>query len=224
MAKKKFWYKKMTCPLCESEFESVRVFSNAISVKKRDIFLRPTYQDVDPDRYSLVTCPECYFTAFESDFDKILDTMPFVRLDMLRNSLARAKQNLTLNLGEDRTIEDSHNIQILGILTYIQADMPFKTAQLFLKMGWYYMDKNDLENAAISYSKALKQFERAYAEDKKGEHSDGIMFYMSSLNIQLNQFKEGFKWLERLIKEYRGSNSHYIKAAQELWEEVRGSD
>ncbi len=224
MAKKKFWYKKMTCPLCEAEFEALRVFSNAISVDKRDIFLRPTYKDVNPEWYALITCPDCYFTAYESDFDKILDKIPYDRLEILRKSLLRAKNNLSINLEEDRTQEDTHNIQILGLLTYIQADLPFKTAQLFLKMGWYYMDKKDLENAAVSYSKSLKQFERAYAEDKKGEHSDGIMFYMSSLNIQLNQIKEGFKWLEKLMKEYRGSNSHYIKAAQELWEEVRGSE
>src|SRR6056297_1210873 len=224
MAKKKFWYKKMTCPLCETEFEAVRVFSNAISVEKRDLFLRPTYKDVNPDWYALITCPECLFTAYESDFNHVLDTMPYDGLDILSKSLSRAKHNLTVNLEEERTPEEVHNLEILGLLTYLQADMPFKTAQLFLKMGWYYMDINDLENAAISYSKALKQFERAYAEDKKGQHSDGIMFYLSSLNIQLNQMKEGFKWLERLLKEYRGSNSHYIKAAQELWEEVRGSD
>jgi len=224
MAKKKFWYKKMTCPLCETEFEAVRVFSNAISFEKRDIFLRPTYKDVNPDWYALVTCPECYFTAYESDFEKVLDKMAYDNLEILRKSLVRAKNNLNINLEQERNLEDVHSIQILGMLTYLQADMPFKTAQLFLRMGWYYIDKKDLENAAISFSKSLKQFERAYAEDKKGQHTDGIMFYMSSLNIQLNQIKEGFKWLERLMKEYRGTNSHYLKAAQELWEEVRGSE
>lgn len=224
MAKKKFWYKKMKCSLCEAEFESVRVFSNAISLTKRDIFLRPTYQDVNPDWFSLITCPECYFTAYESDFDKILNNMSYDKLEVLRKSLLRAKQNFHVNSEPDRTLEDAHHIEILGLLTYLQADLPFKTAQLFLKMGWYYVDKNDLENAAISYSKSLKQFERAYSEDKKGQYSDGIMFYMSTLNIQLNQVKEGFKWLERLLKEYRGSNSHYVKAAKELWEEVRGSE
>lgn len=224
MAKKVFWYKSFTCPLCGEEFESVRIFSNAISIKERNMYLRPTYRGVNPDWYSLVTCPSCYFSAFESDFETILDKMKFESLENLRKTLGRARQNLSPELGEDRTLEDAHVLDILGLLTYMNAESSYKMAQILLKMGWYYLDKEDMENAAITYSKALRRFEKSFEEDKKGEHSDGIMFYIASLNIQLNHIKDGFKWLEKLLRDYRGSNSHYIKAGQKLWEDIRGND
>jgi uncharacterized protein (DUF2225 family) len=224
MAKKVFWYKAFTCPLCGEEFEAVRVFSNAISIKERDTYLRPTYNGVNPDWYNLVTCPGCYFSAFENDFESILDKMDFDNLEKLRTALAKAKVNLSPELGEDRNVEDAHSIDILGLLTYMQADIAFKMAQILLKMGWYYLDRKDMENAAISYSKALRQFERSFGEDKKGEHSDAIMFYIASLNIQLNHTRDGFKWLEKLVRDYRGTNSHFIKAGQKLWEDIRGNE
>ncbi|HOO32449.1 MAG TPA: DUF2225 domain-containing protein [Thermotogota bacterium] len=224
MAKKVFWYKSFTCPLCGEEFETVRVFSSAIAIKERDVFLRPTYRGVNPDWYNLVTCPSCYFSAFENDFETILARMNFKALEDLRRSLERARKNLSPELGEDRNAEDAHIIDVLGLLTYMKVDMAFKMAQILLKMGWYYLDKKDMENAAITYSKALKQFERSFGEDKKGQHSDAIMFYIASLNIQLNHTREGFKWLEKLVRDYRGTNSHFIKAGQKLWEDIRGNE
>lgn len=224
MAKKVFWYKDFTCPLCGEEFESVRIFSNAISIKERNTYLRPTYKGVNPDWYYLVTCSSCFFSAFENDFEGIIDRMSFENLEHLRKTLGRAKKNLFPEFGDNRTVEDAHIFDILGLLTYMQAGPSFKTAQILLKMGWYYLDRGDMENAAITYSKALRQFEKSFEEDKKGEHSDGIMFYIASLNIQLNHVKDGFKWLEKLLRDYRGSNSHYTKAGQKLWEDIRGND
>ncbi len=223
MAKKTFWYKEFNCPVCEQEFEAVRVFSNAVSIDKRDLYLRPTYKGVDPDKFYLITCPYCYYTAFESDFDNLPGNLSLDKLNSLKKSLERAMKSLNPELGEERTARDAHEINVLGVLTYVHADIPYKLAQIFLRMSWFYIDQGDKENAAISMSKALKQFQRAFEDDKKGLHTDGIIFFLAALNIQLNHIKEGFRWLEKLLKEYRGTGSHYEKAGKTLWEEVRES-
>lgn len=221
--KSPFWQKKFKCSMCGSEFNAMRVFSNVTVVKDRDLFMRAKYQGIDPNFYYLVSCPDCYFTSFESDFESIGSKIDSENLAMFRKALKNANKILTLNLGEERNLNDAIDSHSLAALTYFFYKDAFKIAQIFLKMGWFYLDKGLTDKAAIAYSKALRNFEYAYENYEKDIPQDAIMFFIASINIQLNHFSDGFRWLERIVAKYRNSNSYYYQAARKLWEEFRKS-
>jgi len=219
--KKPFWQKKCKCSMCNYEFNAIKIFSNVTVVKDRDVFMRASYQGVDPNFYYLVTCPNCYFTSFESDFESLGKKMNTEDRKDFNKALKNAKKILNLNLGEERNMDDAIDYHSLAALTYFFYKDSFKIAQIFLKMGWFYLDKGDKMKAAIAYSKSLRNFEDAFENSREGIPQDAVMFFMASLNIQLNHFKDGFIWLERIVSKYRNSGSYYYQAARKLWDEFR---
>ncbi|HPE69832.1 MAG TPA: DUF2225 domain-containing protein [Thermotogota bacterium] len=217
----KFWRKQITCPHCEASFETVKLFSNAVHLEERDIFFRPTYRPPNPLFFYLTTCPKCYYTALEKDFLELFLILESESQKQLSQVLLKAVQTFQVNLDENRTIDDAILQHSLAVLTYSVKGDAFQQAQLYLKMGWFYIEKERLEDVKIAYSKAIKLFGQAFLKQRSPAEADGVLFFLGALHIFLNQKKEGFKWLEKLIQERRGSNSPYYVAAKKLWEEVR---
>jgi len=219
--KKVFWRKQYDCPLCGHSFEAIRVFSNAISVKSRDLYLKTQYEGPNPSYYTILVCPNCYYTAYESDFTHILSKMSSEAVNTLKNALHKAKKELTFSLEEKRTTQDALAIHTLAAITYTCLEDRYKLAQIYLKMSWLYEDVHQPENMQIAGAKALDLFLRAFESERKRIEEDATLFFLGSLHIKYHHYREGGRWLERLIKGYRGKRSPYLAPAKKLWEEMR---
>lgn len=222
MAKKVFWQKNFHCGICGENFRTIRIFDNAIRLKNRDLFLRTAYEFPNPQYFSLIVCPKCYFTSYEKDYESLPASLVGDQLFQLQQALKKGRETITLNLGEDRELKDAIDIYSLGIITYMTVHDVYKLAQLYLKLGWLYLDDNNREKAAIALSKAQVYFLETYEYANIPGEADGILFFIASIQLLLNNTSEGFRWLERLIKEFRNSNSPYLVAGKALWEEYRG--
>lgn len=219
--KKVFWRKAFDCPLCEQSFEAVRVFSNAIAVKSRDYYLKTIYEGANPNFYNILVCPFCFYAAYESDFENLLGKMDYDDVSLLKNALVKAKLELDIELNEERELTDAINIHTLAAITYTCSHDYYKLAQIYLKMSWFYEDKNEREKSQIAGAKALELFQQAFEKTQNKIELDATLFFIGSLHIKFRHYREGGKWLERLIKQYRGQNSPYLNPAKQLWEEMR---
>jgi uncharacterized protein (DUF2225 family) len=221
MEKKVFWHKTYHCGLCGTKFSALKIFDQAVRLKSRDIYLRPVYEYPNPQYFALIVCPECYYTAFDKDFGTLPETLSIDTMNQLKLALKKGRETMELSLGETRNIKEVIDIYSLGILTYMTIRDTYKIAQLYLKLGWFYLEEANREKAAIALSKAASYFLEAYQYGNNMAEADGILFFLASIQLMLNNAMEGFRWLEKLIKEYKGTGSPYYIAAKALWEESR---
>lgn len=60
--------KSFTCPVCEKYFKSPVLKSGRARRKEPDLDLRPRFEHIDVNKYDVVSCPKCGFTAIQRNF------------------------------------------------------------------------------------------------------------------------------------------------------------
>ncbi len=216
-----FWYKDFKCGFCGNTFSQVRVFSGAIRVESRDEDLKPNYKGVNVLYYQPVTCPKCYLTLFERDFENF--RIPDEKREEIERVLRNAKREFgDLNLGENRTLEDAVKIFSIMAALYTVLKNRKGAAEAYLKLAWLFREKGDTRNELVALGKALRFFEEHYREDITEEKEEPmILFYLGEINRRLGNRKEAVKWFSTLVNRYKEESSPFVKVARERWQEMR---
>ena len=217
-----FWYKDFVCQMCGNEFSQVRVFSGAISIESRDEDLKPNYRGINALYYQPVTCPKCYLTLFEPDFEE--DVIPPDKRPDVERVLRNAKKEFgSINLGEDRSVDDAIKIFSIMAAVYTVLKNRRRMAEAFLKLAWLFREKGDSRNEMVALGKALKAFEEHYREDITSEEEEPmILFYMGEINRRLGNKRDAVKWFSVLVNKYKGVSSPFVKAGRERWQDIKG--
>ncbi|PLV59284.1 DUF2225 domain-containing protein [Thermotoga sp. KOL6] len=217
---RELWEKEFSCPFCGNKFKKKMVFFDAIKIKSRDIDLKPNFEGVNPYLYEVVTCPKCYFSAFDKDFEsiKIKGEETEKRLnEFLEN--ARKK----VELGEEGTHIEAIKRYVLSGTIYSLLNQRKKAAISYLKIAWLFREMGRSEDEKRYLERALREFENHYKYDNYEESDEPmILFYLGVLNQLLGKRKEAAKWYEILIRKYDGA-SMYAKVGRERWLELRKS-
>ncbi|PLV56699.1 DUF2225 domain-containing protein [Thermotoga sp. SG1] len=214
-----FWEKEFTCPFCEHRFRKKMVFYDAVKIKSRDIDLKPVFEDVNPLLYEVVTCPNCYFSAFDKDFEtiKIKGEETEKRLKEL---LEEAKKKIKLK-NEETHAEAIKRYALSGIV-YSVLNQRKKVAISYLKIAWLFREMGRPEDEKRYIERALKEFENHFKYDSYEESDEPmILFYLGVLNQLLGKRKEAARWYERLLGKHR--DSLYAKVGRERWQDLRKS-
>ena len=211
---KEFWSKRIKCPLCATEFKHVSIFSDAVRIESRETDLKPNFSGVNPLFYSLITCSNCYYTAFEDDFDKLLLNLNPDKILKLKRILTIAKKRFKINLSENRDIDDAIKIHSLAIITYTIADMKNKLAEIYLRLAWFYRDKGNKENELIALSKALISLEEVYEKGNQ-KNEDRVIYLIGELYLRLGKVDKARSWFSKLIENKSFKNSVYFKMAMD---------
>ncbi len=217
-----FLYKEFTCQLCGNAFSQPRVFADAIRIKSRDEDLKPNFEGVNALYYQVVTCPRCYLTLFERDFGKL--EIPADKMEKVRKVLENAKKEFgSLNLGEDRTLDDAIKLFSIAAAVYTVLEHRRGAAEAYLKLAWLFREAGKKKEEMVALAKALKNFEDHYRNDITSESEEPmLLFYLGEINKLLGNKKEAVKWFSTLVNKYRGVPSPYVRAGQERWQEIRG--
>lgn len=64
-------HKKVICPCCEKEFDTLQVKSGKARRLNSDIDLRPRCEQLDTLKYGALSCPNCGYTALARTFDTL---------------------------------------------------------------------------------------------------------------------------------------------------------
>lgn len=78
------FYKSITCPLCESNIKWRTIKSGRLRIEGQDDDMRQHYYGVDANKYHVVSCNKCGFTALERYFN---DKMPALYIKNIKESL-----------------------------------------------------------------------------------------------------------------------------------------
>ena len=212
---KEYWKKQFECPLCETRFDSIKIFSDAVKVKSRDTDLKPNYDGVNPLFFSLVVCPKCYYTAFEQDFQEIPKRMEPEKLVKLKKVLKIAKEKYEMDLSENRTLDDAIKMYSLAVVVYTLAGDELKLAELYLRLSWFFREKGDEDREFIAIARTIKHLEHVYEKVKNLKDEDRIIYLLGELNLKLGRKEDARRWFSRLIEDKKYSASSYARFARD---------
>ncbi|MHB8758090.1 MAG: DUF2225 domain-containing protein, partial [Bacillota bacterium] len=71
MNDKIFYDQEETCPVCQKKFNARKVRRSMCMVSKRDTDFCVTYQNVNPNLYSIWVCPHCGYAASDAAFAEV---------------------------------------------------------------------------------------------------------------------------------------------------------
>jgi hypothetical protein len=218
-----FWKDTVKCPICGNEFMYSKVSSQAIMVKKRDMDLKPIYKGINPLKYSLVTCPQCYFTFNEKDAESIKKEIKELHFSKIQDFLKTLSKNDMKDLDNYDTKElDFYKKQIvIASEIYSILEKPFEVSRLLLKLSWVYREENDEKRELKILNNILKINNKFYESADNDRDTIFLLFYDSYINYRLGKREEAAKNIERLMRNYSKTKSPYIKAAKELRGELK---
>lgn len=211
-----FWHKSYVCPVCNSQFESVRIFSNAIKVKSRESDLKPVYDGVNVLMFQLVSCPKCLYTSFEDDFGELQSS----HVEAIKRMHEKLK-GFEIELSENKSVRDAAVQYNIAAVMYVAREKFFRAAESFLKLAWLYRDAGAPDEEKKALERAKEMFLKSYMEEDLWEDRQiAVLFYLGEIEKRLGNRKEAIRWFSELFKRFSKSDSIYVKQARQEWQEV----
>jgi len=213
------WDKKYTCPICGTVSPSKKVFIDKIRVKDYDEDLKPNYEGINPMLYSVITCPQCYYSALEPEFEQKVSPIYLEEIRKIQTEL-KVPQHVTFSTERDHmTAIVSY---ALATLFYKAKKQPCKVAEMYLKMGWLYREISNTENELKALAHALVNFQDCFTNSYvDAEKEPMILFYLGELSFRLGKLEDTKKWFSMLVNNYRNSTSFYAKAGKDRWQSIK---
>ena len=211
-----FWHKSYVCPVCNSQFEAVRIFSNAIKVKSRESDLKPVYDGVNVLMFQLVSCPKCLYTSFEDDFGELQSS----HVEAIKRMHEKLK-GFEIELSENKSVRDAAAQYNIAAVMYVAREKFFRAAESFLKLAWLYRDAGAPDEEKKALERAKEMFLKSYMEEDLWEDRQiAVLFYLGEIEKRLGNRKEATRWFSELFKRFSKSDSIYVKQARQEWQEV----
>ncbi|WP_448535422.1 DUF2225 domain-containing protein [Pseudothermotoga sp.] len=211
-----FWHKSYVCPVCESQFEAVRIFSDAIKIKNRESDLKPIYDGVNALMFQLVSCPKCLYTSFEDDFGELQSS----HVEAIKNLHEKLKE-FEIELSENKSVRDAAVQYNIAAVMYVAREKFFRAAESFLKLAWLYRDTNAADEEKKALERAKEMFLKSYKEEDLSEDRQiAALFYLAEIEKRLGNKKESIRWFSELFKRFSKSDSIYVRHARQEWQEV----
>ncbi|MBX7059295.1 MAG: DUF2225 domain-containing protein [Leptospirales bacterium] len=178
---------KTTCPVCRQEFQiemlhsgGGRLIAGKLTPELRRLYeVSKKYGKVYPLAYSIVVCPQCLYSSFPKEFEK-LEGAP---LEDLRKSVNDRRASIEkiagqLDYSEDRNLVTGAASYLLAIECYQRRDISVaptpKKAICSLRGAWLFSDMND-EFPGLGFDK-VRDF----------LYTKAVTYYSPTLDIMTN--------------------------------------
>jgi uncharacterized protein (DUF2225 family) len=197
------WNKKVSCPFCNSEFETTRLRASAIRVKEKHSDFGSVFEGESPYFYSITACPHCSVAARNEEFEKFNAGYEPKLMEVSRKLKGSLSKHEAFQLGE-LTVEQAvkrHELAITMHKFRATSDAG-ELAGLWMHIAWIRRSNGDTE----AERKAMEQAVQAYAEfyekgsrlpEKLGE--PGILYLLGELNRRIGKVKEGRQYFSRAL-------------------------
>lgn len=157
--KKYILEKEMKCPVCgESSVHSV-LRQSLLKLESITKDMRNIYSPIDPTWFEMATCPNCLYTNYASQFEKLPDKY----IEQTKKVLQQMEPvKLLLDL-------ESLNINVVFVkyfLAILCTTNPylkdFKLGRIWLNLAWLYSDVGDMALYQTAYEEAAKYYYKIY--------------------------------------------------------------
>ncbi|MCR4435668.1 MAG: DUF2225 domain-containing protein [Clostridiales bacterium] len=212
--------KQVRCPVCNKNFNVKMPKNSKLKLDRVDYDFRKRYVDFEPLWYSIWVCPECYYSNFIADYEKI----PFKSIKPLREKTGELKDKISVEFTEPRNIDQVFTAYYLSIFcANIYNAAPQKMGKLWIQLSWLYKDVNDEEMFKKTSSLALENYYNAFYKSKlniSAEQEQQYYLILGELFLLKGDEKEAQKHFYSAIK--RNSGSQLLnQQAQDRLQEVK---
>lgn len=207
--------KEVDCPVCQKKFITKKTRNRKLKVLKRHEDFYVEYEEISPIHYHVWVCPECGYSATESEFYKISTT----EVAMIQEKIS-AKWTKR-SYGGYRSKEEAETTYklALAVATLLNKSQGY-LGGLCLKLAWIYREMESVKEA-IFLKNALKAFTKAY--ETEAMPIDTIeevpmTYLIGELNRQLGNYQQAINWYGKVVDHSEIKHYRHIKIkAREQW-------
>ncbi len=199
------WKKKMACPFCGREFETLRVRQGALRVKERWSDFGSVFEDISPYPYAITACPHCLVAARNEEFEKLKAQYEPKLMAFSRRALAQPTRPgldypdegpAPLELAVRR-----HELAIACHRLRVHAE-PGELAGLWLHIVWLRRGVGDAEGERKALAQALEAYRVFYEKgdklpEKLGE--PGVVYLLGELSRRLGMLREAREYFSKVL-------------------------
>lgn len=220
--------KEIECPVCGKKISIKKIRNSRLRIKKIRKDLRPLYKDFNPYNYSVVSCPNCLFTARRKDlYDFSKNQKKKIKKNFKELVSKEISRDFTIKYDNHRSINQVFDAHYLAIKLYNYIDYyTDKKAFLWRELSWIYEDLKENKLANKASNKALSNLEKFYfKEDTKGNNrtkkeNDNITLLLAVLYYKHHQSDKSLILLDDLIRDNKVSLRQRNRA-RDLFFEIR---
>jgi len=217
--------KETKCPVCSNKLQIKKIRNSRLRIEEIREDLRPLYKNFNLYFYSVLSCPDCLFTARRKDFydfsknrkKKIKNNFKSIITDQLGD-------NFKIEYSDPRTINEVLDAHYLSLKLYDYINMNAdKKAFLWREISWIYEDLKEEKLSKKASLKALENLEEFYFKDDSSsskKETDNISLLLSVLYYKHGQKQKALPLLDDLIRDAR-VNLRQKNKARDLFVKIR---
>ena len=219
-----FYAKTLTCPLCGTRFEMLRVRDNFVEVAGRDSDLMEQHRAINALWYQVAVCPKCYFAALVDDFGGLL-TEEKEKIEALLKPL-RPK----LGAVDWKGYRDATTARVsfeLAAVCYGPRRASFRrVAGMYHRIAWLARQAGqaDAEKQLLAVARDgyVSSLDKNEAEDPRIDVT--TMYVVADLSRRLGDTAAAGKWAGQVLNHPQIERSKMIAdLARNLWSDLRPS-
>ncbi|MEQ2129893.1 DUF2225 domain-containing protein [Caldanaerobacter subterraneus KAk] len=218
MANKYLYDKKTVCPVCKQEFTYTRVRTSQLKVEERGRDFYTKYKDdINPFFYEVIVCPNCGYTALESEFEKITNDKGEKILSLVSEKWVKRE------FSGERTPQKALEAYLLSLYcSQIKEDKPIVFAKTCLRIAWIYRILGDKANEEKYLKHALDSYVKAYSGSDVYEEEILLIYMIGELNRMLGNKEEALKWYNKVIHHpERSRHTMIVELARDGWHSLK---
>lgn len=218
--KQVLFQKEYKCPYCGKTFQAYKIFaSKLMPVGSPRYDFRKDFKDFKMEWYSVLVCPECYFSA---PIDYFTEPGSLVK-QKIEQELETLRETVVLDFSAERDLDFVFAAHYLALRC--SPAMPSKQKQIDLKLwaelSWLYEDAGDREMELFAVNKAAEAGEALYMGGNLNPVQEQmICMQIAGLLYRTGERESMSRWLFKAKTSKMGKRV-YTNMADDLWETVK---
>lgn len=228
--------KSIRCVVCDNVFATKAIKSSKLRRLGADKDLRPKYQSIDANKYDVVSCPYCGYTALSRYFDHLSTLQIRLIREGVANNFKPSPSELPAVYDYDMAL-DRYKLALYN--TVVKKGSVSEKAFICLKLSWLCRGKGEeiLSKGATEDSEAFRQnyeeemsyYEQAYEGMMKAVASESFPicgmdqytmdFLLAQMAFKLEKYDMSSKLVSRLLTS-QGANRNIKDRALDLKQEI----
>lgn len=212
-----------TCPHCQHKFNGNRIqMSKLVPVRneaeEHRYDLRVTYADFETEWHEIVTCPHCYFSAFDTFFR---ESKSLYR-SRYESKLAQLCDYIAIDFTAERDLDAVFAQHYLALVCAPGfTDHRQITARLWNNLWRLYQDAGEPELTELAEKNALESYQKVFMEVELSEGQEQrLCLTVAGMLYARGEKRAAREWAAR-VRRGSGDRSAYWNMAEQLIQDVR---
>ncbi|RQD69667.1 MAG: DUF2225 domain-containing protein [Tindallia sp. MSAO_Bac2] len=189
--------KELDCPVCANKFKTKKPRLRKLPVQQKDPDFHIWYKELNPVYYNVWVCPNCGFSATESEFKKLTAEEKSI---ILKNISMKWNKR---DFGGTRSIEmalETHKLALLvaQLLNKSQGYL----GSICLRLAWLYREEKNEQEEAAFLKYALEYLENAYTNESfpiAGLDEVSLSYLIGELKRKTGEPQNAIFWFGRAL-------------------------